>query len=396
MEKAKEFEKTGVPWKNVVASVGHKVPEDSTLYEYIHQKGAICTAASMETIDKKYPDGEVNDFKLLKNDYSGFLTIGIDMIQTDLPAFVGSLLYGTVPNHSPKATMRNQLDCDRCIILAEQSQHRIAVVNTTSGDIVWEWKAENSNINPEHLKWFNSPSDAKIVYSGRYMLVSASGGGIALVRIKDKKTVFYAFAGGNTHSIELLPDGNIISASSTGNYLAIFRTDTLNYPTGIFMKKIQIPSGHNIVWDNSRQLLWTAAMDYLIAFKYNFNCTNPDLTRIDSIRIPGTHAHDLFPVYKEDALWLTTADDILKFNISSGKFQKLDCIEGRNIKSVSSGSENFPVIISRPKEEWWTDEVIDKDGNSIFRQKGYKIYKARWLMINTFSYEENSRIHLCN
>ncbi len=97
MEKALEFEKTGVPWKNIVASVGHKVPTDSVLYKYIHQKGAICTAASMETIDRKFKTGEVKDFSLLKNDYSGFLSIGVDMIQTDLPASLGPLLYGLVP-----------------------------------------------------------------------------------------------------------------------------------------------------------------------------------------------------------------------------------------------------------------------------------------------------------
>jgi hypothetical protein len=288
------------------------------------------------------------------------------------------------------------LKCDKCIILAEQSQNRIAVVNSSSGNIEWQWRAENSNINPAHWKWFNAPSDAKIVYSGRYMLLSASGGGIALVRIKDKKTLFYAYAGGNTHSIELLPDGNIVSASSTGNYLAIFRTDTIKKPEEIYQKKVWIKFGHNIVWDNKRQLLWSAAMDYLIAFKYNFNCNNPDLTRIDSVRIPGTVAHDLFPVYNEDALWLTTSDNIFKFNISSREFQKLDITEGRNIKSVSSGPENYPVILIRPKEQWWTDEVVDRNGHSIFTQAGFKIYKARLLLINTFSYEKNSGIFLCN
>lgn len=290
----------------------------------------------------------------------------------------------------------DQLKYGKCIILAEQSQHRIAVVNTGSGEIVWQCRAENSNINPDHWNWFNSPSDAKIVYSGRYMQLSASGGGVALVRIKDKKTVFYAFAGGNTHSIELLPDGNIVSASSTGNYLTIFKTDTIINPEEIYSKKKPIRFGHSVVWDNGRQLLWTTAMDHLVAFKYNFNCNNPDLTRVDSVLIPGTQAHDLFPVYNEDELWLTTVDNTFKFNISSRKFKKLDIREGQNIKSISSGPENYPVIIIRPKEQWWTDEVLDMNSNSIFKKEGYKIYKARWFTINTFSYEKNSSIHLCN
>lgn len=189
---------------------------------------------------------------------------------------------------SNQISVSNQLLSEKCIILSEQSQNRIVVVSTASGNIIWEWKAETSNIKPANLKWFNAPSDAKIVYNGLYMLISASGGGVALVRIKDKKTVFYAFAGGNTHSIELLPDGNIVSTSSTGNFITIFRTDTINSTEEIYRKKIQIKFGHSIVWDNKRQLLWATAMDHLVAFKYNFNCIYPDLIRIDSVVIPGT------------------------------------------------------------------------------------------------------------
>lgn len=292
-------------------------------------------------------------------------------------------------------TVAFQLNFNKCIILAEQSQHRIVVVNPESGNVVWQWKAENSNINPDHWIWFKSPSDAKIVYNGNYMLISASGGGIALVRIKDKKVVFYAFAGGNTHSIELLPDGNIVSASSTGNYLTIFRTDTIKKPEAIYTKKIQIRFGHSVVWDNSRQLLWTTSMDHLIAFKYNFNCNNPDLTPIDSVLIPGTVSHDLFPVFNEDALWLTTTDNIFKFNISVREFLKVNIPNGNNIKSVSSGPKDFPVIIIRPKEKWWTDEIFDLNNLSIFKQEGYRIYKARWFIINTFSYKKNDIMHLC-
>lgn len=103
VEKLNEFNKLGVPWKNVIAFVGHNLPADSKLYDLIHQKGVICEAGSSRTIDRKYLNGEVKDFSLLKNDYSGFLVKGIDMIETDLPANLGPLLYRTFNDHSPKA-----------------------------------------------------------------------------------------------------------------------------------------------------------------------------------------------------------------------------------------------------------------------------------------------------
>jgi len=42
--------------------------------------------------------------------------------------------------------------------------------------------------------------------------------------------------------------------------------------------------------------------------------------------------------------------------------------------------------VAIPQEQWWTDEIRDVKGNTIFRQKGLKIYKARWLVTNSFSY----------
>src|SRR5690606_9581861 len=112
--------------------------------------------------------------------------------------------------------------CRQSIVLAEQSGHRTAIADVSTRQLVWEWPPDRSNLPPAHVQWFHNPSDAKVVYGGKYLLTCASGGGVALVRMADRQAVFYAYAGGNTHSIELLPDGNIVAASSTGNYLTLF------------------------------------------------------------------------------------------------------------------------------------------------------------------------------
>lgn len=104
VEKLNEFDKLGVPWKNVIAFVGHNLPNDAKLYELIHQKGTICEAGSSRTIDRKFLNREVENIGLLKNDYSEFLMKGIDMIETDIPTDLGPLLYGTYQDRSPKAS----------------------------------------------------------------------------------------------------------------------------------------------------------------------------------------------------------------------------------------------------------------------------------------------------
>jgi len=280
-------------------------------------------------------------------------------------------------------------ECKQCIVLAEQSQHRVAIADVPAQKIIWEWKPELSNVKPEHVKWFSNPSDAKVVYKGAYILTCASGGGVALVRIADKKTVFYAYAGGNTHSAEVLPDGNIVAASSTGNYLTVFSVDTTSFPENVYSHKIPIPFGHNVVWDHQRKLLWSAGQAELHTFKYNFNKTQPDLIPDTMVALPGKEAHDLFPVYNSDALWLTNTTNVYQVNAATKALTMANTTYQKNIKSVSDGPESLPVIITLPKTSWWTDEVLDIKGQRIFFKEGLKIYKARWVVPNTFSYGTN-------
>lgn len=286
-------------------------------------------------------------------------------------------------------------DCKKCILLAEQSRHRVAVADIEKGQIIWEWTAESSGIQPAHIEWFNHIDEAKVVYGGEFIITCASGGGIALIRIADKKTVFYAYAGGNTHSVEVLPDGNIVSASSTGNYLTVFKVDTLKFPEDVYSRKIPITFGHNVVWDHKNDLLWSAGGNTLYAYAYNFSCKEPDLILKDSLQLPGDDAHDLFPVYGRDALWFTNTTGVYYIDMTDRKVIMADSRYQKHIKSVSSGPEGFPSIIIKPTEKWWTDKVIDVDGNSIFQENGLKIYKARWLLPNHFSYPEDHRFHIC-
>ena len=274
------------------------------------------------------------------------------------------------------------------LLITDQAANRIAIVGTGTGKIVWEWHAAGSGIRPEDVKWFDAPSDAKPVYGGKYILLNASLGGVALVRIADGKTVFYAYAGGNTHSAEILPDGNIVTASSTASYLMIFHVDTLNTTGNVYSKKVFLPFAHNVVWDRRRNVLWSAAKDHLYTLTYNFDLRHPDLVIKDSINLPGTDAHDLYPVYGEDSLWLTMPNAVFKMAPATRTFTKVDGPYTKNIKDVSSGPAGYPTIIMLPKEKWWTDEVLDDKGKSVFRLPGLKMYKARWLLPNAFSYDD--------
>jgi streptogramin lyase len=216
------------------------------------------------------------------------------------------------------------------------------------------------------------------------------------VRIADKKTLFYANAGNNPHSAELLPDGNIVSAASTGNVMTIFNVDTAQALHTGYKKTYYLKEGHNVVWDKKRQLLWATSGDTLKAFTYNRNCEKPELKVTENILLPGPEAHDLFPVFGKDELWFTNVAGFYKFDLRTKTFTKYASTDQKNIKSVSSGPLGYPVITMRPKEQWWTDEVTDNMGKSLYLLKGLKIYKARWFVDNQFSYPEKHVFDLCN
>ena len=93
LKKAEAFDALGVPWRNVVAFVGHLPPTDKALYEYIHRRGARCMVGTSRNLDTRFLDGDVDDIHQLESEYRALLNHGADLIETDIPLELGRLLY---------------------------------------------------------------------------------------------------------------------------------------------------------------------------------------------------------------------------------------------------------------------------------------------------------------
>ena len=91
----------------------------------------------------------------------------------------------------------------------------------------WSWHASDSLELPADMHaLFRTTDDCKPVDGGRKILISSSGGAVALVDRETRRASFFARIT-NAHSIEMLPGGRIAGAASVsndgmGNRLAIF------------------------------------------------------------------------------------------------------------------------------------------------------------------------------
>lgn len=108
VEKVLEFDKTGVPWKNVVAFVGHQVPKDPELFRMIHERGALCMAGSSRNVDLKFLRGQTTEISSLKGEYMEFFSSGVDLIETDIPSHLGPLVNPGFPAGSVKKYFREK------------------------------------------------------------------------------------------------------------------------------------------------------------------------------------------------------------------------------------------------------------------------------------------------
>lgn len=283
-----------------------------------------------------------------------------------------------------KKATRPVSDVSGNIVCAEQKNCEILIMKpfvdwSLSSSVIWRWSPRwSADISEKHHAWFENPSDCKGV-AGTHLLTVASGGAVALVRIFDKKTVFYAYVGGNPHSAELLPDGNIVSASSNGNFIKLLvRQKPFSGPENVKSVSIPYHDAHGIVWEDKQQLLWVLGYDELTSFKYNFQKENPQIEKVEVFR-PTDEAfigHDLFPIPGTRSLYLSGKDQVMEFDTVSHKFKTV--LEMKNVKSISHHTENAKIIFQIPKEQWWNDTIRCISGEEMTRP-GAKFYKARWL-----------------
>ncbi len=166
----------------------------------------------------------------------------------------------------------------------------------------------------------------------------------------------------NAHAVELLPNGVIAVAGSTGNSLAFFDSTDGENKNPV---RLEMTDAHGVVWDPDQALLWACGGNRLRAFSVELTngtiAVNEQTSR--AVTLPETGAHDLQPIYGRQGLyWVSTAKSLLIFNSVTGEVSaaELDGVEQGGIKGIGNFADGVLVqtVANGSAESWNTDRIL--------------------------------------
>ena len=134
--------------------------------------------------------------------------------------------------------------------------------------------------------------------------------------------------GNNTHSVEILPNGNLVFANSTGNDIRLFYTSALLHgDTEKAATYVSVPFGctHGVLYDPVYECLWVIGEWELAAYRIVGEGTEQTVEPIEGKRYslaPYRNAgHDLAPDLMDSRyLYCTPAHGVLRFDKQTGLF----------------------------------------------------------------------------
>ncbi|MET8473265.1 DUF6528 family protein [Streptomyces sp. NPDC006422] len=295
------------------------------------------------------------------------------------------------------------------VLITEQASKRLLVLDPAKD--VWD-----PAVDPAVVRWAFSPvgdaryrdvapdiswvypSEAKVRRHGRhtFVLTTASFGFTAVVEWPTGRRYWAGALGPgddliNPHTAEILPDGNVAVACSTGARVRLYAAALGPHATRY--AEAELKGAHGLHWDADREVLWAMGDDELVAYGVEGTRVRPALVRRFGVPLPvatpgkSAGGHDLFPVAGTPGrMWVTTSASVFQYDIAGGGFTQDFAgaaeIVRKSVKCVGDDPRTGRVITTVPEkglgETWWTTTVSlhRPPGSHTYVDGG--IYKARW------------------
>ncbi|MFE7191688.1 DUF6528 family protein [Kitasatospora sp. NPDC057541] len=278
----------------------------------------------------------------------------------------------------------------RRVLVVQSADELMAYRGPDRQPVVWSWSADTAgdldDLDP-HRSW-GAPDEAKSrVRDGRrYLLVTASGGLAAVVDTATGATAWATDTGehANPHSAELLPDGNVAVAASTGGWVRLYAASL--GPRTTAHAEYRLPGAHGVHWDGRSGLLWALGDDTLTALRVGGTAAAPLLGVERAVPLPEPGGHDLSPVLAEPGrLWVSTGEHLWRFDPTADRFTRIR-LGGeeaeRDIKSVGDEPGTGRLLTTAPDHAgpctWCTSVLTLHRPDGSRSLPGTHLYKARW------------------
>jgi len=175
------------------------------------------------------------------------------------------------------------------------------------------------------------------------VLVTASGGMAATVDAKTRKVTWSQNVGGNPHTMELLPTGAVVVASSKSGRLTAYGKGR---HTG---RSVAFPDAHAVVWNAASGRLWALGGTALCSYAVRATATAPKLTGKSCVRAPKA-GHDLTQVQGSlSKLWFSSKSHVYQYDINSRRgVRAAGYIDNPKVKSIGN-QPGGPVITTQVK-----------------------------------------------
>lgn len=274
-------------------------------------------------------------------------------------------------------------------LASDQSNFRIKLFGNTINDKRVLTDETNWQYPFNNWQKFKSPTDAKRVDTEDFVsVIVATHGRIAEVPFNSDWEVITAETHRSCHSVEKMPDGNLVSVSSKHNSITIHYNKKRRKHSTILAshQDFDLRFGHGIVFDKKRNCVWALGIN-LKQYEY-VGGENPKLLLMNTFKTPNISGHDLFPS-NPDRLLLTVANGIYEYDIPSETFIEISDL--RKVKSAVRDMETGDIFITEPKfilgsKRWQTNTILNLTTNERYKRKGGRFYKVRLWQKNEFSY----------
>ena len=258
-------------------------------------------------------------------------------------------------------------------------------------------KAVNGNLEKGEIWSYDCGYAAGVKYRtdtkfGNVVLIAGKKHQIVTYPGKQVKWSVKQHSGANPHSIEILPSGNVVIASSTDGKVLLYDTTKSNS-----YKVYDLVGAHGVLWDPTNKLLWALGDNQIVSYSVSGSGSSEALVKQQAYNLPKTGGHDLAPDYfSKDHLYLTVVGTVYRFHKESGTFYssfygasaivtnpREDGTEtrGENVKGFGI-NENSCFFYCFPnygkgtawqndsKADWCTDQI------HFIRQTGARTYKT--------------------